>query len=166
MFADGSSGIDLDKFVELADKFNLTIDQGQLEQFRALQQMQQREKKSERAGLQTARRLKAESDGLAAHNEMLACALGACPQCWGTMAECRSCRGSGGPGSYVPDQACFDHFVMPAVRQLISSKQTHPENQFENSAERENTSSLSETGVGERLSKPTTQPTDRKELRP
>jgi hypothetical protein len=49
---------------------------------------------------------------------MFAAAVGACVQCWGEGLECRTCRGEGVPGRYVPDPACFDTFIRPVLERL------------------------------------------------
>jgi hypothetical protein len=110
---------ELERFAALAEQLNLPIDTARLEGLRALNRMQDSNRRETRATLNVARRIKAESDGLAAHNEMLACALGACPECWGTIPTCSNCGGDGRPGAFAPDTACFNHFVMPAVRQFM-----------------------------------------------
>ena len=55
---------------------------------------------------------------LVAKIEMLACALGACPSCWGNDAECPDCGGIGRPGRMAPDPQCFDRFVAPVIQRL------------------------------------------------
>ena len=45
------------------------------------------------------RRLEQENQLLVDHVEMLACALGACPNCWGSIEDCEDCGGIGRPGS-------------------------------------------------------------------
>ncbi|MEC9199211.1 MAG: hypothetical protein VX974_16535 [Pseudomonadota bacterium] len=52
---------------------------------------------------------------MAQHAEMLACALGACPDCWGGNPDCRQCTGAGRPGFFLPDEECFQHFVQPVL---------------------------------------------------
>lgn len=65
------------------------------------------------------RRLERENTLLINHAEMLACALGACPNCWGTINDCEDCGGAGRPGAFNPDRACFDHFVMPVITRVM-----------------------------------------------
>ncbi|WP_022708068.1 MULTISPECIES: hypothetical protein [Paracoccus] len=65
------------------------------------------------------RRLERENALLIDHAEMLACALGACPNCWGTISDCEDCGGIGSPGAFKPDRACFDHFVLPVIARVI-----------------------------------------------
>lgn len=113
---------ELERFADLAEQLNLPIDPERLASLRALSQAREANRRERSATLHMAQRIKAESDGLAAHNEMLACALGACPQCWGTIPECETCGGHGAPGSFAPDTACFNHFVMPAVRQFMTGR--------------------------------------------
>ncbi len=48
--------------------------------------------------------------------EELAHAVGACTFCWGEDIACRACRGRGKPGSFEPDPALFQRFVLPAYR--------------------------------------------------
>ena len=55
---------------------------------------------------------------LVAKIEMLACALGACPTCWGNEENCADCEGDGLPGSMLPDPQCFERFVAPLFDQL------------------------------------------------
>ncbi|MBU2957227.1 hypothetical protein Q4511_09280 [Paracoccus sp. 1_MG-2023] len=65
------------------------------------------------------RRLERENALLIDHAEMLACALGACPNCWGTISDCEECGGIGSPGAFKPDRSCFDHFVLPVIARVI-----------------------------------------------
>lgn len=69
-----------------------------------------------RAGLH---RLERENALLIDHAEMLACALGACPNCWGTIPDCEDCHGVGKPGAFNPDRSCFDHFVLPVIIRIL-----------------------------------------------
>ncbi|WP_405402288.1 hypothetical protein [Paracoccus sp. Ld10] len=64
-------------------------------------------------------RLERENTLLIDHAEMLACALGACPNCWGTIDDCEDCGGIGRPGAFNPDRACFDHFVLPVIIRVL-----------------------------------------------
>ncbi len=59
-----------------------------------------------------------EHRALAERNEALAAALGACPNCWGEIAGCRTCRGRGTPGSMPLDEAAFTAFVTPVLKTL------------------------------------------------
>lgn len=67
----------------------------------------------------TIRQLKRENALLIDHAEMLACALGACPNCWGTIPDCEDCGGIGTPGAFNPDRSCFDHFVLPVITRVL-----------------------------------------------
>lgn len=116
------SADELERFAALAEQLNLPIDPQRLESIRAMAALRETERAGRAQVLETARRLKRESDGLAAHNEMLAHALGACPHCWGNLDDCEACAGEGVPGTYPPDKAAFDHFVMPAVRQFMTGR--------------------------------------------
>jgi hypothetical protein len=49
-------------------------------------------------------------------NDMLAAALGACPDCWGEEPNCSACKGQGVPGSMLPLHQEFSRYVMPAIR--------------------------------------------------
>jgi hypothetical protein len=55
-------------------------------------------------------------------NDLFAAALGACCHCWGQDPSCRSCRGRGGPGFSVPDEALFVEYVVPAIQMLRAHK--------------------------------------------
>lgn len=50
--------------------------------------------------------------------EALACALGACPDCWGDDADCQECGGLGQCGQFLPDMACFSAYVSPVLKRL------------------------------------------------
>lgn len=52
------------------------------------------------------------------HAEMLACALGACPNCWGTIPDCEDCGGIGHPGAFNPDPDMFARFVRPVIDRM------------------------------------------------
>ncbi len=65
------------------------------------------------------RRLEQENRLLVDHVEMLACALGACPNCWGSIEDCEDCGGIGHPGAFAPDRACFDQFVLPVIVRVM-----------------------------------------------
>lgn len=56
---------------------------------------------------------------LLAANEMTAWVarlVGACPRCWGLVADCPSCAGRGGPGHERPDVADLVAWLAPALR--------------------------------------------------
>ena len=65
------------------------------------------------------RRLEQENQLLVDHVEMLACALGACPNCWGSIEDCEDCGGIGRPGAFAPDRGCFDQFVLPVIVRVM-----------------------------------------------
>ncbi|MTE00754.1 hypothetical protein GIY56_10670 [Paracoccus sp. YIM 132242] len=65
------------------------------------------------------RRLEQENRLLVDHVEMLACALGACPNCWGSIEDCEDCGGIGKPGAFAPDRRCFDHYVLPVIVRVM-----------------------------------------------
>jgi hypothetical protein len=67
--------------------------------------MQQRLKQSERLNNVLLRKL-----------EILACALGACPTCWGEDPDCEDCGGLGKCGAFLPDRHCFDAYVRPVLK--------------------------------------------------
>jgi hypothetical protein len=50
--------------------------------------------------------------------EILACAIGACPACWGDDPDCKDCEGEGIPGSFLPDPDCFQTYVVPVLNRL------------------------------------------------
>jgi len=55
-------------------------------------------------------------------NDLFAAAVGACCLCWGQDLECRSCRGRGGAGFCIPDEALFKEFVLPAIQTLRAQR--------------------------------------------
>ena len=59
------------------------------------------------------------NEGLSAHTEMLACALGACPKCWGGDPDCTRCAGEGRPGFFLPDELCFQRYVLPVIDRIL-----------------------------------------------
>lgn len=65
------------------------------------------------------RRLEQENRLLTDHVGMLACALGACPNCWGNIEDCEDCGGVGRPGAFAPDRRCFDHYVLPVIVRVM-----------------------------------------------
>jgi hypothetical protein len=48
-------------------------------------------------------------------NALLAAALGACDNCWGTRVDCPVCDGAGTPGWVLPDPQLYATYVHPAV---------------------------------------------------
>ena len=65
------------------------------------------------------RRLEQENQLLVDHIEMLACALGACPNCWGGIEDCDNCGGVGKPGAFAPDRRSFDLYVLPVIVRVM-----------------------------------------------
>ena len=65
-------------------------------------------------------RLEQENAMLIDHAEMLACALGACPNCWGQCPDCEDCGGRGLPGAFNPDPVCYARFVQPVVDRMTA----------------------------------------------
>ncbi|MGI9352463.1 MAG: hypothetical protein ACR2O3_12940 [Rhizobiaceae bacterium] len=65
-------------------------------------------------------------EALSGKLEMLACALGACPSCWGADGPCDSCdgHGRGGPGRFLPDPDCFDAMVTPVLHSMVDGQGT------------------------------------------
>jgi len=53
------------------------------------------------------------------HMSMIACSLGACPECWGHDPDCTECVGEGRPGAFLPDERCFERFVLPVVQRIL-----------------------------------------------
>ena len=68
--------------------------------------------------------LKATNEALAAHTEMLACALGACPECFGMDPDCTRCAGEGRPGFFLPDELCFQRYVLPVIKRILREKKS------------------------------------------
>ncbi|TBN40395.1 hypothetical protein EYE42_08340 [Paracoccus subflavus] len=64
-------------------------------------------------------RLEQENQLLVDQLEMLACALGACSNCWGGIEDCEDCGGVGRPGAFAPDRRCFDRFVLPVIVRVM-----------------------------------------------
>jgi len=80
---------------------------------------------------QTARDLLSEVEALRDRADQLAAALGACCACWGEDVSCRMCRGRGAPGFTLPDEALFEHYVLPAVFMLRGQKLRRQKRQSE-----------------------------------
>lgn len=53
-------------------------------------------------------------------NTLLAKALGACDECWGTEEECK-CGGNGRVGSHFPDRELFNELVIPVLEKYGTS---------------------------------------------
>lgn len=66
-------------------------------------------------------RLREVNAGLLAHSELLAGAVGACPECWGEDQDCALCEGDGAPGAFLPEQESFEEFVRPVLTMLRAS---------------------------------------------
>lgn len=64
------------------------------------------------------KQLKYENERLWERLDLLAAALGMCPNCCGEDEACEVCQGNGVPGSYVPDRDAFTTYVLPAIRRL------------------------------------------------
>lgn len=54
-------------------------------------------------------------------NRQLACAVGACPACWGEAPDCEMCGGEGAPGSALPRRDMFNRYVWPAAQQRVAA---------------------------------------------
>lgn len=67
---------------------------------------------------QTMEQMYKELEALRERNDNLAAALGACYLCWGEDLDCPVCRGTGHPGSSMPDKSLLVQLVAPAVQQL------------------------------------------------
>jgi hypothetical protein len=91
---------------------------------------------TDRPTLASLRRLERENDMLVIHAEMLARALGACPNCWGTIDDCEDCGGAGHPGAYQPDRTYFDIFVLPVIARVMSPLDDMDVTQFRSSPDR------------------------------
>ncbi len=85
---------------------------------------------SDRPTWESFRRLEQENRLLIDHAEMLACALGACPNCWGGISDCEECGGLGIPGAYQPDRSCFDHFVLPVIIRVMGREIATDDTEF------------------------------------
>jgi hypothetical protein len=59
-------------------------------------------------------------------NIVLAAALGACHNCWGTRADCPFCDGAGTPGWVLPDPQLYASYVHPAVRAFTNTHSSVP----------------------------------------
>ncbi len=66
--------------------------------------------------------LKRENQLLTGHIEMLASALGACSNCWGTIHDCEECGGLGRPGAFDPDRKAFDKLVLPVITHVMGNE--------------------------------------------
>ena len=61
---------------------------------------------------------------LQARSNVLAQALGACAECWGTNPSCEQCGGGGRPGWTQPDPTGFAVWVQPAIRLYVAAANT------------------------------------------
>lgn len=68
------------------------------------------------------KRLRHEKNILLERIEILAYALGACPECWGDDGQCKKCQGQGQPGTYIPEKDLFSQYVLPVVKTLRLQK--------------------------------------------
>ena len=67
---------------------------------------------------QTMEHMYKELEALRERNDNLAAALGACYLCWGEDLDCPVCRGTGHPGSSMPDKSLLVQLVAPVMQQL------------------------------------------------
>lgn len=58
--------------------------------------------------------------------EVLACALGACPSCWGEDPDCADCGGMGKCGQFLPDEQCFEVYVAPVLKHIELEHYSEP----------------------------------------
>lgn len=60
-------------------------------------------------------------ESMSAQLDMLACALGACPSCWGDSEDCEDCggQGAGSPGTFLPDPDCFRALIVPVLEVMV-----------------------------------------------
>ena len=49
-------------------------------------------------------------------NDELSAALGACPECWGTISHCDICNGKGRPGAFPVNRKAFIKYMMPVIK--------------------------------------------------
>lgn len=70
-------------------------------------------------------RLRRENDLLSHHAEILASAVGACGNCWGTIPDCEECGGVGKPGALQPDREAFDRYVLPVLTRVMGERVLH-----------------------------------------
>ncbi|WP_299842033.1 hypothetical protein [uncultured Paracoccus sp.] len=66
-------------------------------------------------------RLRRENALLTHHAEILAGAVGACGNCWGTIPDCEECGGIGRPGALQPDREAFDRYVLPVLTRVMGN---------------------------------------------
>lgn len=70
-------------------------------------------------------RLRRENALLIHHAEIMASAVGACSNCWGTIHDCEECGGSGKPGALQPDREAFDRYVLPVMTRVMGERSVH-----------------------------------------
>lgn len=59
--------------------------------------------------------------------DVLASALGACSNCWGTIHDCEECGGHGKPGALQPDRQKFERYVLPAMTHVMGERPAQPD---------------------------------------
>jgi len=64
------------------------------------------------------------SDAAIQKLSVIACALGACPVCWGEDSNCEECEGVGGCGAFLPDTECFNVYVHPVLNTLLEHEES------------------------------------------
>jgi hypothetical protein len=85
---------------------------------------------SDRPTLASLRRLERENAVLVNHAEIMARAVGACSNCWGTIEDCEECGGAGHPGAFPPDRIFFDLFVLPVIARVMSPADAAEDTEF------------------------------------
>lgn len=58
--------------------------------------------------------------------DRLGLALGACPECFGTLSDCEECHGRGAPGSRRASRKEFTRFVLPVLNRMRSGRARAP----------------------------------------
>lgn len=71
------------------------------------------------------RELQTELDEAREMIDVLAEAIGACPDCFGGDDDCPVCHGHGTAGWQLPERELFAHFIVPAIRRFKSSSYQH-----------------------------------------
>lgn len=59
--------------------------------------------------------------------DVLASAVGACGNCWGTIHDCEECGGNGKPGALRPDRLMFERYVLPAMTHVMGERPAQPD---------------------------------------
>ena len=132
MSAHASHSSDRPDLIETLERFGLIKDAAQKEQLLKLaaimpQPQTRKAKPTRRVNAKLAEELKqlrAVNTAMADHTEMLACALGACPECFGMDVDCTNCAGEGRPGFFLPDELCFQRFVLPVIDRILRDKKS------------------------------------------